>query len=226
MAVLDYTGSLLVEIDICKSLSCHLHGHNVHGLAVRGPGRFGMDHTGTPMFAGRGSRGFGGRMEGPGTGGLGPSGMRAGRGFGPRAFEGPEGSGGGMGQGLGSPRQPAIDPAVLERRKKSITARLQRQIRALQISGDLVDEAVLQRVAELEEKGGQASSHQHEGEPGGPAADLAGMYMYKVLGADDRERLPMCQQRFDQTQAFEYCLQLYQAVPEVRMSKFGHFIVH
>lgn len=120
-----------------------------------------------------------------------------------------------------------IDPAVRERRNKSIAARLKRQVRGLQLSADLVEESILERFADVEagddeqddSKG--VSEKAEEQSTGG----LKGMYMYKVLGGDDKDRLPICQQRFDQTQAFEYCLQLYQAVPEVRISKYGHFVV-
>ena len=173
------------------------------------------------MFPGRGARGrFAGRFDSPRPpfGGLGPNGMRAGHGYeGPSNFEGPGDSPAGKGF---TPRQPAIDPAVLERRKKSVAARLKRQVAGLQLSADLVDESVLERFSEIE-----AAAEGEESSPEDQPGDLSRMYMFKVLGGDDKDRLPICQQRFDQTQAFEYCLQLYQTVPEVRMSKYGHFIV-
>lgn len=175
------------------------------------------------MFGGRGGRGSGGRFEGPGFSGLGPSGLRAGRGLGPGGdsdgHDGPLG----VDHFPGTPRQPAIDPAVLERRKKNIAARLKRQVHGLQMLADFIDESVHERASEiLGDRGSGSVGHETEVQrPGNPSS----MYMYKVLGADDKERQPICQQRFDQTQAFEYCLQLYQAVPEVRMSKYGHFVL-
>lgn len=197
--------------------------------ALLGICRFGNDgamddQMGPTMFARRGGRfdGMGGRGH---FGELGPSGLRAGRGFGgPGGFQGPSNGPGGF---QGTPRQPVIDPAVRERRNKSIAARLKRQVRGLQLSADLVEESILERFADVEagddeqddSKG--VSEKAEEQSTGG----LKGMYMYKVLGGDDKDRLPICQQRFDQTQAFEYCLQLYQAVPEVRISKYGHFVV-
>ncbi|KAK9803457.1 hypothetical protein WJX73_003993 [Symbiochloris irregularis] len=179
-----------------------------------GRGRMSMDHPPSMVWGARG-----GRFEGPGASELGPSGMRAGRGFG-RSGEW-QGMNGHAGRGTAAgPPQPAIDPAVLERRRKSIAARLRRQVAGLQVPADLVEEGVLERLAEVKAAEGTDLS----------ASESAGMrpvsssYMFKAMGADERERLPICQQRFDQTQAFEYCLQLYQAVSDIHLSKYGHFV--
>ena len=50
-------------------------------------------------------------------------------------------------------------------------------------------------------------------------------YLWEGLGSADAGQDVVPDQQFDQSEAFEYCLHLYNSVPEVRASKAGSYIV-
>ena len=58
-----------------------------------------------------------------------------------------------------------------------------------------------------------------------PCFRIEDSFMWDCLGGDEAAQESAPEQRYDQSEAFEYCLQLYQSVSKIQASKFGHYIV-
>ena len=58
-----------------------------------------------------------------------------------------------------------------------------------------------------------------------PCFRIEDSFMWDCLGGDEAAQESAPEQRYDQSEAFEYCLQLYQSVSKIQPSKFGHYIV-
>ena len=58
-----------------------------------------------------------------------------------------------------------------------------------------------------------------------PGFRIEDSFMWECLGGEEAAQEASSEIRYDQSEAFEYCLQLYQTVSKIQPSKFGHYIV-
>ena len=54
---------------------------------------------------------------------------------------------------------------------------------------------------------------------------VEGAYLWESLGSAEGGQDALPEQQYDQSEAFEYCLHLYNSVPQVRASKAGSYTV-